>query len=55
MLEQDRIYLSKYAIDPDLENDSEIYDLPEIEFETDEDSELDYNDIDRLDEDFWGE
>ena len=54
MLEQDRLYLSKFAIDPEADN-FESYEIPEFDFTTTLDPDEDNGDIDGMDEDLWGE
>jgi hypothetical protein len=55
MLEGDRRYLSKYAIDPELDSDIDGYEVPDFEFGSDMDPDLDHIDIDEPDEDLWGD
>ena len=54
MLEQDRLYLSKYAIDPEIDN-FESYEMPEFDFATTLHPDAENSDIDGMDEDLWGE
>ena len=55
MLEQDRLYLSKYAIDPEININFDTYGIPDYDFGTDLDPDLDNIEIDGMDEDLWGE
>ena len=41
MLERDRLYLSKYAIDPEIDINFDAYEIPDIHFGTDIDPDLD--------------
>ena len=53
MLERDIIYLSKHAIDPEIENIFDSYEIPDFSFETDIDPDLDNIELDEMDEDLW--
>ena len=55
MLERDRFYLSKYAIDPEIETNFDSYEIPDFHFETDIDSDLDNIELDGIDEDLWSD
>ncbi len=57
MLEQDRLYLSKYAIDPEIDIHFDSYDIPDLQFgrDIDIDPDLDDIEIDGMDEDLWNE
>jgi hypothetical protein len=55
MLERDRLYLSKYAIDPEIDINIDSYEIPDFHFGTDLDPELDNIEIDGMDEDLWDE
>ena len=52
MLKGDRLlYFSKFAVDPDIDVGFDGYDMPDFDFETDVDPDLDDIDIDKIDED----
>ena len=55
MQEGDRLFLSKFAIDPKVESDFDGYDIPDFDFGPDLDPDLDNIEIDWIDEDSWGE
>ncbi|MGD8290152.1 MAG: hypothetical protein PVF37_00510 [Desulfobacterales bacterium] len=55
MLEQDRKYLSKYAIDPEIGMNFDSYEIPDFPFEMDIDPNLDDIEFDEMDEDLWGD
>ena len=55
MLERDRFYLSKYAIDPEINNNFDSYEIPDFHFERDIDPDPDNIEIDGIDEDLWDE
>ena len=55
MLERDRLYLSKYAIDPEININFDSYEIPDFHFGTDLDPELDNIEIDGMDEDLWSD
>ena len=55
MLEQDRLYLSKYAIDPEIDINFDSYEIPDFHFGRDIDTDLDNIEIDGIDEDLWDE
>jgi hypothetical protein len=55
MQEGDRLFLSKFAIDPDLESDLDGYDIPDVDYGPDIDPNLDHIDSDWIDEDSWGD
>ena len=55
MLEQDRKYLSKYAIDPEISMNFDSYEIPDFPFEMDLDSDGDDFELDEMDEDLWSE
>ena len=57
MLERDRLYLSKYAIDPEIDNSFDSDEILDYDFKMDK---MDVNpdpgtiELDELDEDLWG-
>jgi hypothetical protein len=53
MLERDIKYLSKHAIDPEIENNFDSYEIPDFPFETDLEPDLDIIELDEMDEDLW--
>ena len=53
MLERDRLYLSKYAIDPEIDFIFDSYEISDFHFGTDIDPDLDNIEIDGMDEDLW--
>ena len=55
MLERDRLYLSKHAIDPEIDIIFDSYEIPDFHFERDIDPDLDNIEIDGIDEDLWDE
>ena len=55
MLERDRLYLSKYAIDPENDINFDSYEIPDFHFETDIDFDLDNIELDGIDEDLWSD
>ena len=55
MFEQDRIYLSRYAIDPEIDINFDSYEIPDFPFEIDLDPDLDNVELDRMDEDLWSD
>jgi hypothetical protein len=55
MLEQDRKYLSKYAIDPEIGMNFDNYEIPDFPFETDTDPDMDDIEFDEMDEDLWSD
>lgn len=55
MLERDRLYLSKYAIDPEIETSFDSYEIPDFHFEMDMDPDLDNIELDGIDEDLWSD
>ena len=57
MLERDREYFSKYAVDPDIDDYFEGFELPEFGYKTNTEPETDFDDIDpdEMGEDIWGE
>jgi hypothetical protein len=55
MQKGDRLFLSKFAIDPKMESDFDGYDIPDFDFGPDLDPNLDNIEIDWIDEDSWGD
>jgi hypothetical protein len=55
MLERDRQYLSKYAIDPIIEEEFESFELPDFGSKVDNDPDLDDIDLDEMDDDLWSD
>jgi hypothetical protein len=57
MLERESEYFSKYAVDPDLDDYFDSFELPEFGFKknTEPEPDLDDIDLDDMDEDMWGE
>jgi hypothetical protein len=55
MLERDRLYLSKYTIDPEIDIKFDSYEIPDFDFGTDIDPDLDDIELDSVDEDLWGD
>lgn len=53
MLERDRLYLSKYTIDPEIDFNFDSYEISDIHFGADIDPDLDNIEIDGMDEDLW--
>ena len=53
MLERDRLYLSKHAIDPEIDINFDSYEIPDFHFGRDIDPDLDNIEIDGIDEDLW--
>ena len=53
MLERDRLFLSKYAIDPEIENSFDSYEDLDYDFGKDIDSDPDTSEMDELDGDLW--
>jgi len=55
MLERDRLYVSKYAIDPEINNNFGSYEVFDYDFGMDINPDSDVIEMDELDEDLWGE
>jgi hypothetical protein len=55
MLERDRQSLSKYAIDPEIEEQFEGFELPDFGSKVDIDPDLDDIGLDEMDDDLWGD
>ena len=53
MREVDRLFLSKFAIDPNMDSEFDSYDLPDFDLGPDIDPDLDHIEIDMMDEDTW--
>jgi hypothetical protein len=53
MLERDKLYFAKYAIDPEIDDELDSYEIPEFDFGAELSSELDNMEIDGMDEDLW--
>ena len=51
MLNGDRLYFSKFAVDPDIDMRFDGYDMLEFDFETDVDPDLDNIEINGMDDD----
>ena len=55
MQQGDRLFLSKFAIDPEMDSDFDSYCIPEFDFGQYIDPDLDSIEIDGIDEDLCGE
>ena len=55
MLERDRLYLSKYAIDPEIDNSFDSDEILDYDFRMDVNPDPNTIELDELDEDLWGE
>ena len=53
MLERDRLFLSKYAIDPEIENNFDSYEDLEYDFGKGINPDSDTIEMDELDGDLW--
>jgi hypothetical protein len=55
MQEGDRLFLSKFAIDPEMESEFDTYGMSDLDFGPDIDPDVDDIKIDWIDEDSWGD
>jgi hypothetical protein len=55
MQEGDKAFFSKFAVDPEMDDDLDGYDLANFDFGQDIDSHLENIEIDWIDEDSWSE
>jgi hypothetical protein len=55
MQERDRLFLSKFSIDPEMEGDLDTYDIKDFKLGLDIYTDLDDIEIDLIDEDSWGD
>ena len=55
MQKEDRLFLSKFAMDPEMDGDLDSYDIPDFYFGSDIDPNLNNIEIDWIDEDSWGD
>jgi len=55
MIEQDKFYLSKYAVDPEIDINFDGYEIPDFDFSAVKNPQLENLETDQMDEDLWAE